>query len=170
MQLKYAIGLFHIHAHQPMCYAKFATSFIEGIGHVAGEILESLWSQLNPIASSCRVASLGYRAELIDRHTADSNKKKLLNCGQHGGQRSEYRVTNFSVVPTTIEAFKRAEVQESAAQIDLEAVMAALSEDEIAAYDILDLEAQQDRYDVDDRDKARQAMSIYEVKTDKREL
>jgi len=46
---------------------------------VAGEILESLWSSLNSISPTARMATLVHRAEMLDDHTCDSNHKKTLS-------------------------------------------------------------------------------------------
>jgi hypothetical protein len=78
LQMEYAIGLFHVHAHKDDCFFRFATSFIPGAGVVAGEILESLWSSLNSISPSARTATPAHRAELLDDHATDSNHKKML--------------------------------------------------------------------------------------------
>ena len=48
---------------------------------MAGEILESLWSRLNLIATATRTATLAHRAEVIDDHASDSNHKKALDIG-----------------------------------------------------------------------------------------
>ncbi|KAG2130961.1 uncharacterized protein EDB93DRAFT_1051776, partial [Suillus bovinus] len=41
------IGLWHVHGHQDSCYVRYASNFIEGIGHIDGEIMETLWARLN---------------------------------------------------------------------------------------------------------------------------
>ncbi|KAG1734431.1 uncharacterized protein EDB91DRAFT_1056981, partial [Suillus paluster] len=41
------IGLWHIHGHQDSCYVRYASNFIEGIGCIDGEIMETLWAHLN---------------------------------------------------------------------------------------------------------------------------
>ena len=74
-----AIGLFHVHAHKEECFFQYATSFIPGAAVVAGEILESLWSLLNAISPTARMATLPHRAEMLDDHASDSNHKKTLN-------------------------------------------------------------------------------------------
>ena len=77
-----AIGLFHVHGHKEECFYRYASSFIPGAGVVAGEILESLWSGLNTITPSTRTATLAHRAEVMDDHADDSNRKKALNMGK----------------------------------------------------------------------------------------
>ncbi|PPR01280.1 hypothetical protein CVT24_005956 [Panaeolus cyanescens] len=77
-----AIGLFHVHAHKDQCFFRFSPTFIPGLGTVAGEILESLWSALNEISISLRTSSLSYRAEMIDDHANDSNHKKMLKMAE----------------------------------------------------------------------------------------
>ena len=81
LEIDRAIGLFHVHAHKEECFYRFASSFIPGSGIVAGEILESLWSRLNLIATATRTATLAHRAEVIDDHASDSNHKKALDMG-----------------------------------------------------------------------------------------
>ncbi|EDR02344.1 uncharacterized protein LACBIDRAFT_332405 [Laccaria bicolor S238N-H82] len=73
------IGLFHVHGHQDECLFRLATSFIPGAGMVDGEILESLWAQLNDISRSTRTATLAHRAEVLDDHMNDSNWNKMVN-------------------------------------------------------------------------------------------
>jgi len=81
LEINRAIGLFHVHAHKEDCLYRFSSSFIPGTGVVAGKILESLWSRLNPITTASRTATLAHRAEMIDDHAADSNHKKALGIG-----------------------------------------------------------------------------------------
>lgn len=73
-----AIGLFHVHGHKDECFFRYAPSFIPGTGIVAGEILESLWSNLNTVTPSMRTATLAHRAEMIDDHANNSNYKKMI--------------------------------------------------------------------------------------------
>jgi len=54
------------------------SAFTPGSGVVAGEILESLWANLNIIAHTTRTATLAHRAEVIEDHATDSNHKKAL--------------------------------------------------------------------------------------------
>ncbi|PPQ80263.1 hypothetical protein CVT25_003702 [Psilocybe cyanescens] len=78
LQLDRAIGMFHVHAHKDECFFRYAPTFIPGAATVCGEILESLWSNLNPISRAARTAMLAHRAELLDDHACDSNHKKAL--------------------------------------------------------------------------------------------
>lgn len=73
-----AIGLFHVHCHKEECLYMFGTSNIPGAAHVAGEILESLWSVLNEVSRNTRTATLAHRSEILDDHMGDSNWKKTL--------------------------------------------------------------------------------------------
>ena len=54
--LKYlcGIGLFHVHGHQATCFPRYSPDFIHGVGQVDGEVVETLWSQLNDVSRSCR--------------------------------------------------------------------------------------------------------------------
>ncbi|KAG1734787.1 hypothetical protein EDB19DRAFT_1896380 [Suillus lakei] len=44
------IGLWHVHRHQDSCYVRYVSNFIEGIGRINGEIMETLWACLNLIS------------------------------------------------------------------------------------------------------------------------
>lgn len=81
-EISRAIGLFHVHGHKDECFARFASTYIPGAGMVDGEIIETLWEPLNPIAPSTRKASPEHRREIIDDHMNDSNWKKLLRMGK----------------------------------------------------------------------------------------
>jgi len=79
VQLLMAIGLFHVHGHEDSCLFHFATSFIPGAGMVDGEILESLWAQLNDISRSTRTSTLAHRTEVLDDHMNYNNWNKIIN-------------------------------------------------------------------------------------------
>jgi hypothetical protein len=78
MTIEKAIGQFHIHGHQEDCFPKYTPNFIPGIGQVDGEIIETLWSQLNEVSGSTRSMSTFHRRETLNDHMNDSNWKKLL--------------------------------------------------------------------------------------------
>ena len=81
LQIDRAIGLFHIHGHKEECFFRYAPSFVPFCGVVAGEILESLWANMNTITPAARTATLAHRAEIIDDHASDSNFKKTISMG-----------------------------------------------------------------------------------------
>lgn len=82
LTIEHAIGLFHVHGHKDECFWRFATSFIVHCGIISGEILESLWSELNSISPTARTASLAHRVEILDDHATDSNYRKMLGIGE----------------------------------------------------------------------------------------
>ena len=79
-----AIGLFHVHGHKDECFARYASTFIPGVGIVDGEIIETLWEPLNHIAPLTRKATPKHRREIINDHMNDSNWKKMLRMGAVG--------------------------------------------------------------------------------------
>jgi hypothetical protein len=81
MEFDHAIGLFHVHGHKDECFWRFATTFVVHCGIISGEILESLWSELNAISPTARTATLAHRAEMLDDHASDSNYRKMLGIG-----------------------------------------------------------------------------------------
>ncbi len=72
------IGLWHVHGHQDSCYVRYASNFIEGIGRIDGEIMETLWSRLNLISPAARGMSSPHRKECLDYQMNDSNFCKMI--------------------------------------------------------------------------------------------
>ncbi|RXW15266.1 hypothetical protein EST38_g10589 [Candolleomyces aberdarensis] len=75
--IHFLIGLFHVHGHKEECLARFAPTFFPGAGMASGEILESLWSQLNGAADITRTMTVANRSEMLDACMADINWRKL---------------------------------------------------------------------------------------------
>ena len=82
LELRLAIGLFHIHRHQDTCLARYLPSFVKGGRQIDGETIETLWAPLNEITRSTRGMSMSHRWEVIDDHMNDSNWKKLIDLGK----------------------------------------------------------------------------------------
>ena len=81
LKIVFGIGLFHVHGHVDSCFAQYAPHFIDGAGHVDGEVIETLWAPLNHISDSARGMSTAHRKEVIDDHMNDSNFKKMTKIG-----------------------------------------------------------------------------------------
>jgi Kyakuja-Dileera-Zisupton transposase len=81
LELIPAIGKFHLGAHIPQCFALYSLNFVKGSAQVDGEILETLWSSLNKVASSTRSMSKAHRQEVLDDYMNDSNWKKMVRSG-----------------------------------------------------------------------------------------
>ena len=82
LELKLAIGLFHINGHQDTCLARYSPSFIKGRRQIDGETIETLWAPLNEITRSTRGMSTSHCQEVIDDHMNDSNWEKLIDLGK----------------------------------------------------------------------------------------
>lgn len=76
-----AVGSFHLSAHIQECFALYSLHFVEGIGQVDGEILETLWAPYNEISPMCRVMTASQRREVYDDFMRDSNWKKMIGMG-----------------------------------------------------------------------------------------
>ncbi|KAH6892653.1 hypothetical protein BKA70DRAFT_1376230 [Coprinopsis sp. MPI-PUGE-AT-0042] len=100
--IAYGIGQFHVHGHQEKCFARYSPSFIDGIGKTAGEMLEPLWSTLNPAGKPTQTMTLAHRYEVLDAHIADNNWKKLINLGASISSAYEKNLTELE---TTRKAF-----------------------------------------------------------------
>ena len=78
-----AVGKFHLAAHIPECFHKFTLNFIEGAGEVDGEILETLWSDMDEVAGLAQAMSVAHHQEVIDDNMNDSNWRKMIRIGKH---------------------------------------------------------------------------------------
>ncbi|KAG1738665.1 uncharacterized protein EDB91DRAFT_1249202 [Suillus paluster] len=64
--------------HQDSCYVRYASNFIEGIGRIDGEIMETLWARLNLISPAAQGMSSPHRKECLDFQMNDSNFCKMI--------------------------------------------------------------------------------------------
>ena len=78
-----AVGKFHLGAHILKCFYMHSLNFIEGTGQVDGEIIETLWSGLNPISIMARSMSKAHRQETMDDAMRDWNWKKLTGISKY---------------------------------------------------------------------------------------
>lgn len=65
-----------------MCFARYAPNFVQGLGVVDGEVMETVWSNMNHIAGSTRTMTKANRQETIDDHMSYHNWKKLIKLGE----------------------------------------------------------------------------------------
>ena len=72
-----AVGKFHLGSHVDKCFYRHSLNFVEGTGQVDGEIIETLWSGLNPISAMARSMTKAHRREVLDDAMRDWNWKKL---------------------------------------------------------------------------------------------
>ncbi len=77
-----AIGKWHLAAHVPECFPKFTLNFIEGAGQVDGEILETLWSNMDEVAGLAQAMSIAHHQETLDEYMNDSNWRKIIRIGR----------------------------------------------------------------------------------------
>jgi len=73
------IRLWHIHGHQDSCYIWYASNFIEGIGRIDGEIIETLWARLNLISPATQGMSSPHQKECLDYQMNNSNFCKMIH-------------------------------------------------------------------------------------------
>jgi hypothetical protein len=82
LQVVPAVGKWHLGAHVVDCFPKFSLNFIQGIGQIDGEILETLWSITNKVAGTTRAMGKSHRSEVLDDNMYDSNWKKWVGIGK----------------------------------------------------------------------------------------
>ena len=73
-----AVGKFHLANHVDSCFAKWTLNFMQGAGHIDGEILEMLWSGMNKVSGDARSMSKAHQQKILDDYMRDANWK---NCG-----------------------------------------------------------------------------------------
>lgn len=100
-----AVGKWHLGAHVVGCFPKFSLNFIQGVGQVDGEILETLWSVTNKVAGITRAMGKSHRSEVLDDNMYDSNWKKWLGIGKCVV--SSYEYVYIANKMTTVQALSR---------------------------------------------------------------
>ena len=81
MDIVPVVGNFHLSAHKLECFACFSPMFMQGAGHIDGEILKTLWAPFNKISATARSMSMAHRQKVYDDYMRDSNWKKLVGIG-----------------------------------------------------------------------------------------
>jgi hypothetical protein len=82
LEMTPAVGKWHLGAHVVNCFPKFSLNFIQEIGQVDGEILETLWSTTNKVAGTTWAMGKSHRSEVLDDNMYDSNWKKWVGIGE----------------------------------------------------------------------------------------
>ena len=82
VRITYGIGLWHVHGHKRICFARHSPNFIHGAAQADGEIIETVWADLNEISGSTRTMTAANRKETLDDHLNDMNWKKLTRMGR----------------------------------------------------------------------------------------
>ena len=59
-----AVGKWHLGTYVVDCFPKFSLNFIQGIGQVDGEILETLWSTTNKVAGTTQAMGKSHQSEV----------------------------------------------------------------------------------------------------------
>jgi hypothetical protein len=77
-----AVGKWHLGAHVTECFPKYSLNFVDGIGQIDGEILETLWWPIDKVAGITRAMSKAHRQEVLDDNMYDSNWKKWVGIGK----------------------------------------------------------------------------------------
>lgn len=77
-----AVGKFHLEAHVADCHIPYSTNYILGAGQVDGEILETIWSEVDKLAPSTRAMSPSHRHETLDRYMNFLNFEKTVKLGK----------------------------------------------------------------------------------------
>ena len=72
------IRIWHVHGHQATCFSQYAPLFIPRAGWVNGEIIETLWSNLNIVSRSTQGMLSPHHQELLDFQMNDSNFVKMI--------------------------------------------------------------------------------------------
>jgi hypothetical protein len=110
MKLLGAVGKFHLADHVDSCFAKWTLNFMQGAGHIDGEILETLWSGMNKVSGAARSMSKAHRQETLDDYMRDANWKKIVGIGEFfTTQNGSYFTKYFILVPTLLTKHKHSQ-------------------------------------------------------------
>lgn len=166
IEIRQAIGLFHIHGHQDSCLPRYSPSFVEGARQLDGEIIETLWAPLNEISRSTRGMSTAHRREIIDDHMNNSNWKKLITSGSSQCADREMTATDTvaGIVSAICKQYKKAVIGLKKSTDAFEALTASMDRKTLREYNATYATAMKER-------KTNvAAMDVFDTKSNKGEL
>ena len=131
-----AVGKLHLGAHILECFWKFSLNFILGAGQVDGEVLETLWSELDKVAGFVRGMSVSHRQEVLDDMMMDSNWKKLVAMPQFLTAKLDHARTGLMETKEAFESLSQSVGQES---VDTPSFWLVLETGPFASYTSLSL-------------------------------
>lgn len=159
LNLIHAIGMFHVHGHQDVCYGRFALRFIPGAGQSDGETLERLFSVLNGVSTITRTMTLAHRTETLDAHMGDNNFKKMINMGM-SKLGTLHSILIDLKVPTLCKKWKTITEQADESRHDYEVLSRSAHEDQIKSWEAAIKHAEQLR-----KEGQVEAMDLYNTKS-----
>ncbi|KAF8582093.1 hypothetical protein K439DRAFT_1352311 [Ramaria rubella] len=69
----------HLVGHKDDCRYRFSLNYTPGVGHTAGELIETVWHELNQANGSAKEMNPGHRHNFLDDMYGDWNWKKIQN-------------------------------------------------------------------------------------------
>lgn len=79
--LSFGIPKFHLEGHGPACRTKFSFNYLPGSGRTCGEMVETEWSFINPVATSTKEMAPCARQETLNDHWSFWNWRKTTGFG-----------------------------------------------------------------------------------------
>jgi hypothetical protein len=156
------VGKFHIYGHTIGCFSVHSLNFLLGAGQMDGEILETLWSDFNKVASFARTMSHAHRREIYDDHMREWNWKKLVRIGACYKCHVLHQILHGqTIVPTLSKKHIIAIEGRDEAKKAYEEVTASINANLIEQWRPLEARAMKERGET---------LRIFEVQLDKREL
>lgn len=131
------IGKFHIGGHREECLKKYSFDYNDLVGRMSGELVETIWAELNWLKQQCREMGPGSRMDLMTEHLSHWNFGKLVRMGRSAPV--------LPAVPepsdTVLEAFYLAQcygkslVQVEDAKLRLKEIVDAVGSERLALYE-----------------------------------
>jgi hypothetical protein len=146
LELIPSVGKFHLGAHVPECFALFSLNFVKGSAQLDGEILETLWSSLNKVASSTRSMSRAHRQEVLDDYMNDSNWKKMVRSGMFSSQLAVIIILAYTgLAQALVKKWEKAVVGYAETKMALKELTARLDEKWVTRWQTAEAIAVQER-------------------------
>lgn len=129
-KILWLIGKFHIGGHREECLKKFSFDYNELVGRMSGELVETIWAELNWLKQQCREMSPESRIEVVSEAFNQWNFGKNAGMGESRWLRNARSLRStlieFLVAHYIERCYAKALVQVTDAQERVEAIEAAL--------------------------------------------
>lgn len=79
MEITNTVRKWHLAAHILECFPKFSLNFVKGASEAKGEILETLWLDMDEVAAMAQAMLVAHHWEVVNDHMNNRNWCKIIH-------------------------------------------------------------------------------------------
>ncbi|KIJ27639.1 hypothetical protein M422DRAFT_271180 [Sphaerobolus stellatus SS14] len=118
--LVWLVPKFHLASHIENCADKFSFNWTTNVGRTSGESVETIWVDLNQLATATREMGYGHRKDTLKDAMSDHNYRKAVNEAEHVKKAFEKAVLIYQIRRKTLEDLEAALGEDTVATLRAE--------------------------------------------------